>query len=180
LVGIPAAGHGALAEAGQQRHDLWQTYVAVDGAIPVRVAQQPVHGVLELLHRVGEADLYAFLIEQVGHPLLRGGLLDHSPEEGEQGGAAPGPLVEGVELVLQLREAVLGDRLDEFLLGREMPEHGADREPGAPSDLLGRGGGAQFGEDLLGGLEDACPIALRIGPSRAACRYLRSPRLKSE
>jgi hypothetical protein len=62
---------------------------------------------------------------------------------------------------------LLHDGRQQRLLGREVPEHGADRHPGPPGHFLGRGRGPLLGEDLGGGGENQLPVASRVGSHQA-------------
>jgi hypothetical protein len=68
----------------------------------------------------------------------------------------------------QVGEQVLEYRGEQVPLGREVPEHGADRNAGRRRDVLCGRGGATRGEHLGRGGEDALVVAAGIGPQRFA------------
>ena len=59
-------------------------------------------------------------------------------------------------------------RLEQRLLGREVPVDGAGPDPGAGRDLVQRHAVARFGERLPGGAQDLLPVPRRVGSQRPA------------
>jgi hypothetical protein len=57
-------------------------------------------------------------------------------------------------------------RLDEILLGREPPVHGADPDPGVPGDVVQADLQAALVEDLHGRFQDALPVPFRVPSQR--------------
>src|SRR5262249_53881415 len=61
-----------------------------------------------------------------------------------------------------LPDALLEQRVEQQLLVREAPVHGADADAGEPCDLVQRDAQAAVREPLAGGLQDALPVALGV------------------
>jgi hypothetical protein len=100
-------------------------------------------------------------------------LLDEVPEESEE----RLPFCTGRQGIggrRQLSEARPEQLFEQRFLCRKVPKHGADTNPSASGDFLGRCGGSAFAKHLLGRVEDTGAISGRVGaklslrPSEAA------------
>jgi hypothetical protein len=62
------------------------------------------------------------------------------------------------------------DRLEQRLLGREVPVQRSRADPGAAGDLIEGDGKAVSGEGDRGDLDEAIPVAAGVGPLGPGCR----------
>ena len=123
--------------------------------------QQVKRGEQILAQRAGDRD-------GIGQVALGGGLPGDPGEEAEErlagvGGIGPRPRVAD-----QIGDPRRDHRLEQRLLGREVPVDGAGPDPGTGRDLVQRHAVARFGERLPGGTQHLLPVPRRVGAQRPA------------
>src|SRR6266568_3781885 len=160
---------GAARQAGEhalQQHDeVGCPDSGADRARLLGAAQQQVQRREQILaQRAGDRD-------GIGQVTLGCGLLGDPGEVAEErlariGGAGPGAGVRD-----QVLDTCRDHRLEQRLLGREVPVDGAGPDSGAGRDLVERHAVAGFGERLPGGAQHLLPVPRRIGAQRAIRRH---------
>jgi hypothetical protein len=119
------------------------------------------------------------LLAHRGEPLGRGGregllqvapghrLAGHPVEEAGERGAGVGRAGPGPGVLDEVAQPGLGDRLEQRLLGREVPVDGARPDAGPGRDLVQRHRAALRGEQLPRRLQDALAVAPGVGAQGA-------------
>ena len=88
-------------------------------------------------------------------------------QEVEEGGLRVVGVRQRPRVDRQRGQPIEQDGLAELLLGREVAVERAHADPGLLGDQVDRDLNPLDGEDVLGGFENAGPVALRVGPQRA-------------
>jgi hypothetical protein len=142
--------------------------VGADRAGALRAHQEVVERAPEV-DPVAQADLVQVVAgahEGLGHAQVGRAFGDEQSEVLEESGAGVVLSAESGGLLGESGRPVQHDGFEQRLLRREVPAHGARAHPGAARDLLHRHRQSLRGECREGDLQDAFPVAARVGAHR--------------